>query len=173
MCSNGWNLLINTRINLNEIILICKLFCCSILPCSLNEFLGAIWAKCRHDCPKILSFWNSFSFIFAKYELRSSISCTRGHIFAILSSLYFGTTMYFTSLVLNTYKINGIKISDAPFSSLQGLLSWNPMMSFDNLEGNIALNKKKFMIDVLRSAVSKLYKSRLLPNFPNSSSGGW
>ena len=116
---------------------------------------------------------NSFSFISWKYELRSSISCTRGHIFAILSSLYFGTTMYFTSLVLNTYKINGIKISDAPFSSLQGLLSWNPMMSFDNLEGNIALNKKKFMIDVLRSAVSKLYKSRLLPNFPNSSSGGW
>ena len=116
---------------------------------------------------------NSFSFISGKYELRSSISCTRGHIFAILSSLYFGTTMYFTSLVLNTYKINGIKISDAPFSSLQGLLSWNPMMSFDNLEGNTALNKKKFMIDVLRSAVSKLYKFRLLPNFPNSSSGGW
>ena len=116
---------------------------------------------------------NSFSFISKKNELRSSISCTRGHIFAILSSLYFGTTMYFTSLVLNTYKINGIKISDAPFSSLQGLLSWNPRMSFDNLEGNIALNKKKFMLDFLRSAVSKLYKSRLLPNFPNSSSGGW
>ena len=116
---------------------------------------------------------NSFSFISKKNELRSSISCARGHIFAILSSLYFGTTMYFTSLVLNTYKINGIKISDAPFSSLQGLLSWNPRMSFDNLEGNIALNKKKFMLDFLRSAVSKLYKSRLLPNFPNSSSGGW
>ena len=61
---------------------------------------------------------NSFSFIFAKYELRSSISCTRGHIFAVLGSMYFGTTMYFTSLVLNTYKINGIKISDSPFSSL-------------------------------------------------------
>ena len=43
------------------------------------------------------------------------------------------------------------------YSSLQGLLSWNPMMSFDNLEGNSALNKKKFMIDVLQSAVTKLY----------------
>ena len=62
LCSNGWNLLINTRINLDEIILICKLFCCSILPCSLNEFLGAIWAKCRHDCPKILSFWKLIFF---------------------------------------------------------------------------------------------------------------
>ena len=59
------------------------------------------------------------------------------------------------------------------YSSLQGLLSWNPMMSFDNLEGNSALNKKKFMVDILQSAVTKLYKSRLLPNFPNDSSGGW
>ena len=105
--------------------------------------------------------------------MRSSISCTRDHIFAIFGLLYYGTTMYFTSLVLNTYKINGIKINDAPFYSLQGLLSWNPVMSIDNLEGNSALNKKKFMIDVLQSAATKLYKYYLLLNIPNSSSSEW
>ena len=97
----------------------------------------------------------------------------KDHIFAIFGSLYYGTTMHFTSLVLNTYKINGIKINDAPFYSLQGLLSWNPVMSIDNLEGNSALNKKKSMVDVLQSDVTKLYKYCLLLNFPNSSSGGW
>ena len=118
LCSNSWNLLINTKISLDEIILICNSFVVLFFLAVLMSSLVLSGWNVDTIFQRYSLSGNSFSFIFAKYELRSSISCTRGHIFAILGSLYFRTTMYFTSQVLNAYRIYEIIFFDVPFSSL-------------------------------------------------------
>ena len=54
LCSDCWKFLVDARIDLDKIILICTLLCCSIIPCSLNELLGGFWTKCWDYCPKVL-----------------------------------------------------------------------------------------------------------------------
>ena len=115
---NGWNLLINTMTNLYKIFWLTKY---SAVLFFLAVLMSSLVLSCRSVTKivyKIFSFWKLIFFYIWKYELRSSIFCIISQIFAILSLLYFGTIIHFTSLVLNTYNIN-----DTPFSYLQRLLS--------------------------------------------------